>query len=794
MDFLLQSYRKQKKWIRLRQLLLLLSRIAVAFLLIAMLCGWTGGRRALSVLGGTTTHHVVILDDSYSMGDASLSNSRVSDDSGLPATAYGRALGALQNLTHRLASDDSNHQLTVMRASRASMAVRGGVDSGDAAADISAQTITGDGRLTSRVMSTSVSSIRCELTQALDLTSELIESTPADSTFVYVASDFRHRDWGTPERLAQSLQKLPVGTSVRMIDCAANPGANLAVTELTPLQDVWVSGVPVVVNVTVKNYSKTTAKNIPLQTRVIRYGDGVSSVDPTRRYSGEVESLPTMVIESLPPGGSVTKTFQVYVTERGTHAIEASLPDDVLMIDNTRSCTLPLSDVERVLVIQGSDEERGAYHLSTVLDPGSQVRIGAVPEVKPAAFLRSATWESLAPYRAIYLINVQEIGANAADALNRYVRRGGGLAMFLGGDVSATSYNENLLDSLTPDQSGTLLPGRLEEWSNWGDARIETGSADLMMGEDSSQLLGPLESSSENPFAMVGITRSWELKLREADRGPLVPPLNPAHSGATESNDGKPNSPDPAIRVRRIIDGRDGRPLVTLHDLGRGRVVTVMTGLDLESTNWTGDPTFVVFMLQTNAMLWSGAAPPTQRPIDARITKFLPVESYSGSVMYVPAVSEPPRVPIDVVPLRGDLSVESGRDVLPATVQGDSFKVFVDPQEMVINGNAGVETWLTPGVSEWALMRIDGSLQIEPIASVIAGGEGDLARADQAAISQSLLPTEVRFVTSDAWNNQHKVAGSSTLTLLLLALLGLILAAEQSLAYWASYHVKGGQA
>ena len=30
MDFLLASYRKQKKWIRLRQLLLLLSRLAVA--------------------------------------------------------------------------------------------------------------------------------------------------------------------------------------------------------------------------------------------------------------------------------------------------------------------------------------------------------------------------------------------------------------------------------------------------------------------------------------------------------------------------------------------------------------------------------------------------------------------------------------------------------------------------------------------------------------------------------------------------------------------------------------------
>ena len=67
MDFLLASYRKQKKWIRLRQLLLLLSRLAVAAILISLLCGWTGGGQMLGVLGGRTTHHVVILDDSYSM-------------------------------------------------------------------------------------------------------------------------------------------------------------------------------------------------------------------------------------------------------------------------------------------------------------------------------------------------------------------------------------------------------------------------------------------------------------------------------------------------------------------------------------------------------------------------------------------------------------------------------------------------------------------------------------------------------------------------------------------------------
>jgi hypothetical protein len=48
---------------------------------------------------------------------------------------------------------------------------------------------------------------------------------------------------------------------------------------------------------------------------------------------------------------------------------------------------------------------------------------------------------------------------------------------------------------------------------------------------------------------------------------------------------------------------------------------------------------------------------------------------------------------------------------------------------------------------------------------------------------------EVKFVTSSVWSEENRTAGSSTLTLLLLGLLGALLAGEQLLAYWASYHV-----
>jgi hypothetical protein len=747
MDFLLQSYRKQKKWIRLRQLLLLLARMAIAILLIAMLCGWNGGGRALQMLGGTTTHHVVILDDSYSMGDSSLSKGTSMLGKNLPATAYGRSLSSLNDLITRLAADDGNHQLTVMRSSRAAMASRVGSSSGDAAADLSAQTVTSDGRLATRVMSTSVSPIRTDLSAALDFASDLASNTPADSTFVYIASDFRARDWDSPERLAASLRRLPSGVNIRMIDCAASPAPNLAVTDIAPVPDVWVAGVPVVINVTVKNYATTAAMNVAMQARVIRYGSNVSSIDPTREVSGEVESLPTIVIESLAAGQQITKTFQVFITETGTDAIEVKLPNDALAIDNSRSCTLPLSDAEKILVIDGDLDTRGAYHVASVLDPGSQVRIGAVPDVKPPSFLRSATWESLASYRAIYLIDLPEITESAAESLDQYVRHGGGLAWFLGSEVNAKQYNEVLLA-----RERRLLPGALSE-----PLPLSVGDrseADLRFGESAETLLAPLASAGEAALALVGVSDSWQIQPVE--------------------------SSDDDVRVQRVIDRRDGLPWVLQHNVGSGRVVTVLSGLDGSWTNWPGDPSFVVFMLQTNALLWSGAASDTHRFVDDPLVQVLPQQEFTGDVSFVPAADQPPRVAIELKPEQ------------TANASGDqsTFEINVDPKELVIAGDSSVQQWLHPGISEWSMVAIDGSVVVKPSSGVIRVGEGDLKRADQAQIAQSLLPTEVKFVTSSAWSNQNQAAGSSALSTLLLGLLVAFLAAEQALAYWASYHVR----
>jgi hypothetical protein len=118
-------------------------------------------------------------------------------------------------------------------------------------------------------------------------------------------------------------------------------------------------------------------------------------------------------------------------------------------------------------------------------------------------------------------------------------------------------------------------------------------------------------------------------------------------------------------------------------------------------------------------------------------------------------------------------------------------RLELDPVEALIAGRDNVEELLRPGLFEWGLLRADGGGEVVPVATAIEVGEGDLQRAEAAEIRQGLLPIEVRFISSQDWNQENQFAGSSRLGLILLALLALLLAAEQALAYWASYHASG---
>src|SRR5262249_25510256 len=108
MEFLLASYKKHRTWIWLKQLLLLLARIAAVGLVVAMLAQLKTRDQWLAIFGGRVTHHYILLDDSYSMSD------RVAGES---AMEVAKRMAAA--IVSRATQEDSPQKLTLLRYSQA---------------------------------------------------------------------------------------------------------------------------------------------------------------------------------------------------------------------------------------------------------------------------------------------------------------------------------------------------------------------------------------------------------------------------------------------------------------------------------------------------------------------------------------------------------------------------------------------------------------------------------------------------------------------------------------------------
>src|SRR5262245_36608762 len=108
MEFLLASYKKHRKWIWLKQLLLLLARIAAVAMIVAMLAQLKTRDQWLAIFGGRVTHHYVVLDDSFSMSD------RVAGASAMDAAKH-----VLAAIVGRATQEDSPQKLTLIRYSLA---------------------------------------------------------------------------------------------------------------------------------------------------------------------------------------------------------------------------------------------------------------------------------------------------------------------------------------------------------------------------------------------------------------------------------------------------------------------------------------------------------------------------------------------------------------------------------------------------------------------------------------------------------------------------------------------------
>ncbi|MCE5279610.1 MAG: vWA domain-containing protein [Planctomycetaceae bacterium] len=426
MQFLLDSLRRNRRRLRIEEMILLAMR-CLAVLLLALAIARFTGCAATSVLPGMSGPRstVYILDNSYSMLQKSA------------------ALSLFENARHDLAE-------RIRRTSRSEkVAVLMGAGDDGQAPLFDLNYVAEPVSLAARLESLDASDGRLALATALGRAGALL-ANEAGARQVVVLTDCRKIDLTAPA--AQSpLQKAfaalrKSGVNVEVLDYGQESRKNLTIESIELLDRFAVANVPFNVAVTVRNNGTTNIENVALTPRMVLPGQGDRTV-----------VLPVQVIASLESGQSTRVIFEAASRSPGSAVVTVEAAGDDLQADNRAHLALDIRKVTRVLIVDGNTDptdrtESESFFLSKVLDPRGDGAFGVRAEVISSDTLGGANF---ADYDAVALLDVADFPSSVETgpatrpavvypqlkALEEYVRGGGGLIIFTGGHINLDFYN-----------------------------------------------------------------------------------------------------------------------------------------------------------------------------------------------------------------------------------------------------------------------------------------------------------------------------------------------------------------
>lgn len=412
MEFLLESQKRNSRWVLIKQLLLLLLRMgaiaAVVLILAQPLLRSNLGR----LLGGATTHHIVLLDDSFSMSER-----------GGASTAFDNAKTAITELARQAIArreDQIFTLLTFSQGPRSQVVLNQEPVNADFAATLDA-----------KLRQLQPTELASGPSAALESFQRLLGEAEDENRIVYLVTDFRVREWDQPGEAKRKLQELSdAQVRLSLIDCAAGASGNLTVTALRPQRGTRAAGVPAFMEVAVTNYSNEIARNVALS---------IAQRESDESWRARPEEL---LIDEIASGKTEVRRFPVLFTTAGEHQLRAELKgDSVVLADNSRYTVVDVPLGVPVLIIDGDPKAEDAFFVASALAPPGSTRSGISPQVETPAFLNN---NPLAKFRSIYLVNLDRLDQAGIRALEAYVVGGGGLAIFLGDLSQARFLNEQL--------------------------------------------------------------------------------------------------------------------------------------------------------------------------------------------------------------------------------------------------------------------------------------------------------------------------------------------------------------
>ncbi|MCE9544603.1 MAG: BatA domain-containing protein [Planctomycetia bacterium] len=738
MDFLFDADKRNRRRVRLEDLIILLLRTLAVLLIVLLLARpFLPGAAAAGWRGTISHERIVLLDDSPSMG-AKAGNE----------TPFDEARRVLAELVRDMGNRGSTDTLTLLVTSHPRKPIVN-------EAAVSPQTVD---RLVAEIAGLKVSSRPARMEASLAEAERLLTSRSSNlNRLLYIVTDLRQRDWPTAAKAADTpgpaalLRRIAdKSAGCYLVDVGSPQSDNLAITAVTPQDKVLAAGMNCRFEVTVRNFGKSDATNVDV--RLTAEGSLPLDGRLDRIPAGQSASLPFNFTFARSRGGS-SEVLPEAVAIRAELVTPAGATFDRLAGDNVRYFPARVVHGIRTLIVDGdptSDPRRAeSFFLRRGLAPSGDTPSGIVPRVATPAEFETL---DLDPFQVIYLLNIDRLSDSRRESLDRWVKAGGGLVIALGDQLA----DVGAFNSQFGRQGQGLLSAEINEMR--GDER-ERKWASINIVEKGHAVVGIFEGENTMFLEGVKVFRWW-----------------------------RTNVPEEAIRAGRVrilakLTDPDGSPAILEQKVGDrdGRVILLTTPLDADWSNWPQDPSYLLFVQYLTRYLARSNASAGMVEVGQAITTPLDLVQYKLDVTLTDPAGD--RSGLQPVQSTATTDTTAGANTAPAQKKPEPAADGKSPPK------SSESPWFvsspeteTAGFYRLELARNDGGSDTLLFAANIDPNEGDLTPADSGQLSQGFGDSKVHIVNGQSLMALGTDGAKSELWLVMLCALGVVLGSEQGLA------------
>jgi len=725
MEFLLESEELNRRRILLEQLLQLFLRILAVLLITLLIARLLLDPGRLLMLRGASRHHVVLLDDTLSLRERD-------GDSNL----FRRSLATLETMLVEGVRQSGSARVTILSISDPR------------------RPIISDRVLDSAFVQELIPRLRnlpCTFRSgspvaALNTARDLLAADASADPHVHILTDFRAIDWNDrPEITAAFASLRAARAQVDLIQISRGDShPNISIAGITTESLAAARGVPWRVTLQLRNHGNSKATG--LRASVLINGTPVPA---------------KILIPEIEPNAQVEVSHDLAFDTEGRQQVEVRLDEDNLQEDNRRVFAVEVAERRSVLILDDDGQQEDAAFVAAALSADPALT-GLAADIRTSQGLNAS---ELPRYDCLYLLNIRDLPADTLLLLADYVRSGGGIVWFPGDQANVAWYSETLRN-----------PGNLLFPVPLGVVQDVLPDSPLTAPSDSlpfvSPVFGPhpiftIYNAPDSPFPdTVRISRYFRTepawKFDDVERG-----------------DG----------VRTIMRLKSGEPVGFEHTLGRGRILTFLTGAGRRWSNWPvapAAPGYVVMHLLTHQYLQKAVDSIQLRELAEPLQLQWSAGEFTDSVeVYLPETGSDDEPAADTFARLQATPVTPASPPAPAGTAPSS----ATPQMLSLT----VPQASRPGLYRIRRFRPDGALSDLAVALNVPPSESPLAIADPPRVISGPELDHVRVLNADAATALGGSAAGRELRWILLGLLAVVLIAEQLVSLRLSYHPEAAQ-